>query len=142
MEADAARVAFDHKRLVLLGYLQGAQIEPPLLERAHAWLTHSWAAQGGARAADVIDTLPPPLRVAIRTEVIHNTTRASPLFEPLWASRRKSLIGGGCAAPPGDTPADVRAETGARTRKRGPTAERRATRVRVEIRRTVARQGA
>lgn len=94
MEADAAHFAFEHKKLALLGFMQTAKIEPPVVARAHAWLEHWWHAQDAQKTADSVDQLPGPLRLAIRTEVIRKTVADSPLFEPLWA-----------AGPPDERPA-------------------------------------
>ena len=84
MESDAARFAFTHKKLALLGFMERAHIDEGIVGRSEAWLEHSWHAQGGMPMADTLAQLPRPLAEALRTELFIAATRHSAVFAPVW----------------------------------------------------------
>lgn len=83
MQADAARTAFAANKLGLLGFMERAAIDQPIIERTEAWLEHSWHAQGGMALKGVLEHLPRSLGHALKCEIFASATRTSLFFGPL-----------------------------------------------------------
>ena len=80
IQADAAGVAFEHKKLRLLGFMRDASIDPAVVRRAHNWMTHWWHAQGGVQLRQAFDELPLALSDELRAHLFRSVTRHSLLF--------------------------------------------------------------
>ena len=85
MQGDEARVAFEAKKLPLLGFMERAGINSAVIGRAEAWLEHSWHAAGGMPLEEVVQQLPGPLAYALKSEIFLGAARSSKLLAPLTA---------------------------------------------------------